>query len=80
MPIEGSTGTEAFAASTAPSALTMPAPQFAVEQFDPAGNGFAVCSSSERTAVAVASGATESSSETTPATIGAAKLVPPTAL
>lgn len=69
---------KASAARTAASAASKPGPQIAVLQLDPARNAFAVDTRIERTCAAVKFGATSSINDTTPDTIGAAKLVPPT--
>src|SRR6478736_110827 len=66
----------ACAACTAPVALTIPAPQIAVVHVEPVGNAFALDTRTARTWLALKPGATASISETTPDTIGAAKLVP----
>src|SRR6516164_638711 len=67
---------DASAAFTAAAALTMPAPQPNDAQFDPAGNGVAELVRIERSWFALTEGATARTSEATPLTIAAEKLVP----
>src|SRR5690349_3597364 len=55
----------------------MPAPQRAVEQSLPVGNGFAVVFRMSTIWLCVSDGATASINEIVPDTIGAARLVPP---
>ncbi len=73
-----STGARAFAARTAALASRIPGPQRSVVQLEPAGKGFTVETRIERSCAGVNAGAAASISDAVPATIGAAKLVPPT--
>src|SRR5581483_2728544 len=61
---------------SAATASSIPAPQSAVVHVDPAGNGRAVARSFWRTSAAVSAGFSESISDATPETWGAAMLVP----
>src|SRR4030095_4031105 len=69
-----------MAACTAAFASTMPVPQMLVLHVELVGNGLVLEVSTERSCAAVRFGATPSTSEATPATIGAEKLVPNSAL